>query len=313
VTTLSQGLVSPHIREYLVTDHRFGGNWTEVKLERLHKYLQAYRQVFVRNERARFFKTWFVDAFAGTGSRTDPTSVTESTLFDDVYRDEDTASYRAGSAKIALGLPAPFDHYLFIEKSHLRLEALKKDLEREYPDRLGLCSFRHGDANNVLKAWCHERNWKKERAVVFLDPYGMQVEWSTIEVIAATKAIDLWYLFPLGIGVSRLLTYRGNIEESWQARLDSVLGTGQWREEFYQSNTTLDLFGETRENIQRTATPASIEAFIHKRLASCFEAVAKGLVLRNTRSSPLYLLCFAAANKRGAPTAVKIAQDILDE
>jgi three-Cys-motif partner protein len=297
----------------LVTDNRFGGNWTEVKLARLHKYLQAYRQIFVRNERARFFKTWFVDAFAGTGSRIDPGSVIESALFDEVYRDEDTASYRAGSAKIALGLPEPFDHYLFIEKSDRRLKALKKVLEREYAERLERCSFRHGDANDVLKAWCHERNWKKERAVVFLDPYGMQVEWSTIEAIAATKAIDLWYLFPLGIGVLRLLTYRGDIEESCQARPDSVLGTGEWREEFYQLNTTLDLFGEAHEKIERTATPAGIEAFIHKRLASCFEAVAKGLVLRNSRSSPLYLLCFAAANKRGAPTAVKIAQDILDE
>jgi three-Cys-motif partner protein len=297
----------------LVTEHRFGGNWTEVKLARLQKYLQAYRQIFVRNERARYFKTWFVDAFAGTGSRIDPAAVIEPTLFDDVYRDEDTASYRAGSAKIALGLPEPFDHYLFIEKSGHRIKSLKKDLEREYPERLGRCSFRHGDANNVLKAWCQERNWTEERAVVFLDPYGMQVEWSTVEAIAETKAIDLWYLFPLGVGVLRLLTYRGDIEESWQARLDSVLGTRAWREEFYQLDTTLDLFGEAHQTIQRTATPASIEAFIHKRLASCFEAVAKGLVLKNSRSSPLYLLCFAAANKRGAPTAVKIAQDILDE
>jgi len=50
-----------------VIDQRFGGNWTEVKLARLHKYLRAYRQIFVHNEQARFFKTWFVDAFAGTG------------------------------------------------------------------------------------------------------------------------------------------------------------------------------------------------------------------------------------------------------
>jgi hypothetical protein len=42
-----------------------------------------------------------------------------------------------------------------------------------------------------LKKWCKERNWQKERAVVYLDPYGMQVEWSTIEALAATKAIDL--------------------------------------------------------------------------------------------------------------------------
>jgi hypothetical protein len=35
--------------------------------------------------------------------------------------------------------------------------------------------------------------------VLFLDPYGMQVDWTTIEAIARTKAIDLRVLFPLGI------------------------------------------------------------------------------------------------------------------
>jgi three-Cys-motif partner protein len=303
----------PHTQERTLKEHRFGGNWTEVKLARLRKYLQAYRQIFARNELARYFRTWFVDAFAGTGSRIDPATGSGSTLFDDIYGDEETVGYREGSAKIALGLPDPFDHYLFVEKSAIRVEALKEHLGKDYAERLRRCSFRHGDANDVLKAWCRERNWNKERAVVFLDPYGMQVEWSTVEALAATKGIDLWYLFPLGVGVSRLLTYSGRIDESWQSRLDRIFGTSEWRDRFYRLNTKSDLFGGTHQTLERTATPSSIEAFINERLASCFEAVAKGLVLRNSRSSPLYLLCFAAANKRGAPVALKIAQDILDE
>lgn len=46
----------------------------------------------------------------------------------------------------------------------------------------------------------------RRRAVVFLDPFGMQVEWRTIERIGQTKAIDLWILFPLGVAVNRFLT-----------------------------------------------------------------------------------------------------------
>lgn len=42
----------------------------------------------------------------------------------------------------------------------------------------------------------------------------MQVEWKTIEAIAKAKAIDMWLLFPLGIGVARLLTNSGDIPES---------------------------------------------------------------------------------------------------
>lgn len=295
-----------------MAEHKFGGDWTEVKLSRLQKYLNAYRQIFTQNERARYFKTWYVDAFAGTGSRTPTGTAPEYALFQDVYEDEETAQYRDGSATIALSLSEPFDYYLFIEKSKGRVQALQQAIERDHSALQSRCDFRRGDANEVLKAWCKERDWQKERAVVFLDPYGMQVEWSTVAALAATKAIDLWYLFPLGVGVARLLTHSGNIDEAWKNRLDLLFGTSEWQTEFYRVTVTRGLFGET-ETVQRDASVAKIDAFIHACLAHAFEKTAKGLVLRNSRSSPLYLLCFAAANKKGAPIAIRIAQDILDD
>jgi three-Cys-motif partner protein len=140
----------------------------------------------------------------------------------------------------------------------------------------------------------------------------MQVEWVTVQALAATKAVDLWYLFPLGVGVARLLKRDGRIEESWQNRLDIVFGTKGWRSRFYGIQTTSSLFGD-EQTVERTANAESIREFINERLASCFAKVAKGKILRNSKSSPLYLLCFAAANKRGAPTALRIAQSILGE
>lgn len=298
-----------------MTEHTFGGNWTEVKLARLAKYLAAYRMIFTRNERARHFTTWYVDAFAGTGSRSTADwadSKDQDVLFEDVYKDADTEGYRDGSARIALGLPDPFDKYPFIEKSKSRVGELKATIEKDHRALFPRCDFKHGDANTVLKTWCTERDWKKERAVVFLDPYGMQVEWSTVEALAATKAVDLWYLFPLGVGAARLLKRDGKIDESWQKRLDLLFGTTDWRSRFYEVQTTQDLFGD-RESVERTATVETIQTFINERLGSCFAKVAKGLILRNSKSSPLYSLCFAAANEKGAPTALRIAQDILDE
>ena len=292
-------------------EHAFGGDWTEVKLARLAKYLAAYRTIFTGNERARHFTTWYVDAFAGTGSRSSTElPASELGLSDEVYQDADTKGYRDGSARIALALQSPFDKYLFIDKSKGRLGELRMVVEKDFASLLPRCDLRNDDANTVLCAWCKERDWKKERAVVFLDPYGMQVEWSTIEALGATKAIDLWYLFPLG--VARLLTHDGKIDEAWQRRLDLLFGTSDWRSRFYQSRTTQDLFGN-REEIERNATVENIQGFIQERLASCFAKVADGLVLRNSRSSPLYSLCFAAANERGAATALKIAQSILND
>jgi three-Cys-motif partner protein len=296
-----------------MAEHAFGGDWTEDKLARLNKYLMAYRTIFTKNVRAQHFKTWYADAFAGTGSRSEADDQSESGgLFQDVYEDADTKRYRDGSAQIALGLQSPFDRYLYIEKSRTRVDELKTTIKTNHQHLFSRCTFKHGDANEVLRTWCHECDWQKNRAVVFLDPYGMQVEWTTIQALGATKAIDLWYLFPLGVGVARLLKRDGNINESWQKRLDLVFGISEWRTRFYGIQTTRDLFGD-RDIVERTATAERIQEFINERLSSCFAKVAKGLVLKNSRSSPLYLLCFAAANERGAPTALKIAQDILDD
>src|SRR5664280_2415387 len=55
-----------------MNEHTFGGNWTEEKLGRLDKYLTTYRTIFANNEKAKHFRTWYVDAFAGTGSRSEP-------------------------------------------------------------------------------------------------------------------------------------------------------------------------------------------------------------------------------------------------
>jgi three-Cys-motif partner protein len=290
--------------------HTFGGNWTEEKLACLGKYLAAYRTIFTSNAKAQHLRTWYVDAFAGTGTRTEPGQpVEDQQIFNEVYAE--TNEYRAGSARIALDLTSPFDRYLFVEESRDRVNQLRATISADFSALEPRCDIRQGDANTILKDWCRERDWRKERAVVFLDPYGMQVEWSTITTLAATKAVDLWYLFPLGVGVARLLTHDGNIAPAWQARLELLFGTGDWKSRFYKVTKRQDLFGDI-ETVERDAPVEKIAAFIHERLVGCFAEVADGLILRNSKASPLYLLCFAAANERGAKTALRIAQSILN-
>lgn len=63
-------------------------------------------------------------------------------------------------------------------------------LKQEFPDRAARIDIQQGDANEKIQALC-AKSWRSRRAVLFLDPYGMQVEWQTIEAIARTKAIGL--------------------------------------------------------------------------------------------------------------------------
>jgi three-Cys-motif partner protein len=190
-----------------MSSHQFGGRWTEEKLERLRKYLVAYTTIFKANERAKHLRTTFVDAFAGTGTYRATKGVSQDVKEQsvDVY-DEDATSFQKGSARIAVEVEPSFDHYLFIEKKSSYIHELEK-LRVQFPGKANRIKIIQGDANTVLKDWCHRTDWQRNRAVVFLDPYGMAVEWSTIREIANTKAIDLWILFPLGQAVNRLLKH----------------------------------------------------------------------------------------------------------
>src|SRR5690606_24688387 len=95
-----------------------------------------------------------------------------------------------------------------------------------------------------LVDWIDATDWQKTRAVVFLDPYGMQVEWETLQKIAQTKAIDLWVLIPLGQGVNRLLTKNGHPPEGFADRLTRFFGTDDWKDAFYSTTAQDDLFDE---------------------------------------------------------------------
>jgi three-Cys-motif partner protein len=169
----------------------------------------------------------------------------------------------------------------------------------------------NADSNAYLRDICENRRWDRNRAVLFLDPFGMQVTWDTMKAIAKTKAIDLWILFPLGIGVNRLLRRDAKISEGWQRRLDEFFGTQAWREAFYETTAEPGLFG-VEAKIEKVADFDGIARFFVERLRTIFPGVARNpLALHNSANTPLYLLCFAAGNERGAKTAVKIAQDIL--
>jgi three-Cys-motif partner protein len=295
--------------------HRFGGDWTDAKLQVLEGYLRAYTMALKdKPSQDRPFKKIYIDAFAGTGYRESCTDATTPTplLLPDLI-EEEPQGLLDGSARVALKNSPQFDEYVFIERSAKRCLHLE-DLKKEFPALESNIAIRQGDANDEIQAMCTEGNWRSSRAVLFLDPYGMQVDWKTIEAIAKTEAIDLWLLFPFGIGVNRLLKKDGDIPDSWRRRLDLFLGTEAWYHEFYKvEKGQPSLFGDEREKVAKVPIE-TIGRFFVDRLKSVFPGVAgKPGVLRNSANNPLYLLCFAAGNKRGAPIALEIAKHLLKD
>ena len=285
----------------------FGGNWTTEKLERVRKYLKAY---------ATIMKNWnfhfaYIDAFAGTGYRTDRQDADPDELMFPEIAEREVQEFLDGSARIALQVRPRFQKYILIEKDENWFAKLQQ-LEDEFPsDDIELIQ---SDANEYLKDLC-SKNWirHQRRAVLFLDPYGMEVEWHTIAAIANTQAIDLWILFPLGIAVNRLLKKDGNVDTTIRQKLNRFFGTTDWYDTFYETVSNPTLFGEEMVT-RKTSDFRSIGQYFVKRLQTVFTRVANNpLPLYNSKNNPLYLLCFAAGNPKGASTAVKIAQDILRE
>ena len=145
--------------------HQFGGPWTVEKLDALRAYLNAYAQA-LKNQP---FRRYYIDAFAGTGDRTvkrqEAAGLLEIPELDVMTK---------GSARVALEIEPPFDRYIFIEKRRRRSSALEY-LKSEFPN----CAIEilNEDANAAVQRICRDTDWRSNRAVLFLDPYGMQVSW----------------------------------------------------------------------------------------------------------------------------------------
>jgi three-Cys-motif partner protein len=69
-------------------------------------------------------------------------------------------------------------------------------------------------------------DWSYNRALVFLDPFGMQVPWRTLELLGQTKAIEVFLNFPVGIAIQRLLPRdTRKITDQRRAMLDEYFGS----------------------------------------------------------------------------------------
>lgn len=191
----------------------FGGAWTERKLPVVRAYLELFGNALkYQPTKERPFTRIYIDAFAGTGDRKEKRLASLPLLelpeFDAMAK---------GSARLALEIEPAFHSYFFIERATKHASELIA-LKAKHHDRD--IKVINQDANDAIKDLCRTTNWRMTRGVMFLDPYGLQVSWDTLVAVQGTKALDIWILFPSGMGLNRLLTADGNIPQEWQDTLD---------------------------------------------------------------------------------------------
>jgi three-Cys-motif partner protein len=215
-----------------------------------------------------------------------------------------------GSAQIALDVSPPFDEYIFLEDNKKRAAQLET-LTAEYPQ---LRSRVHrGDCNRYLPRLL-TGSWTDRRAVLFLDSYGLQVDWTTVQAIAATRAIDVLFLVSIS-GVYRQAALDSlALDDSKIRALDRFLGTTDWQEAFYDRQAighTGDLFDADRR--ERTADWPDIARYIRERLSEIFAGGVSEPAILKMGNTPLFALYFAIANpsEKARKLAHHVVRDIM--
>ena len=247
-----------------------------------------------------YFNTHYVDAFAGTGEIN--TSKDSSLLFggilDDEYDKELADEIIKGSTEIALETTPPFQSYTFIEIDKDKIS----DLENRFQDHslYPKINFLCGDANEKVKEFCQSMG-TKDRAVVFLDPFGSQVEWTTIEAIAATEKIDLWYLFPSGVGVFRQISKSGDVHPTHSPSITRLYGTEDWHDAFIKPKPAPTLFDLQATENEKIVDPAVAADFMLERMKTIFKGgVGDFKVALGKHAYPSFHLLFAWGNPSNA-------------
>jgi len=261
------------------------GPWSESKLELLSKYLTAYTKVMQGRKWCKGYH--YIDAFAGTGRS----------------RARDEERYIDGSPRVALTIQNPFHSYTFIEISPWRVERLR-ELQDEFQNR-DIRIFQE-DCNRVITTEITPRIRYENfnRGLIFLDPFSMNTEWTTIEQIAETKALEIFMNIPvMALNRTALPNDPYALTESQIERMNRFWGSSEWRGDIYEVVPTL--FGTVEMKIHNT-TGRRLGQLFKKRLEQVFEHVTDPLVMTNSRNAPLYCLIVAGPHPLGA----EIAQDI---
>ena len=267
----------------------FGGTWTEEKLDALRKYLGAFTKVMKNRNLAPVY----IDAFAGAGKRRE--------------EHDDIVEFRDGSAKIALEIDnPPFEKLVFVEKNPTYVASLNQmvsDLHAE--DRVRVIQ---DDANRALPSIIDELDML-DRAVLFVDPFGTEMQFQALAGIARHKGVDVWILFPVGLISRFYLTREQPTDPARIALLNQVFGSDDWVS-LYDQQT---LFGGHRRLEDNAGINAMTEIY-RRQLIKVFARVApESISLRNSKNVRQFELLFAMTNpsRKAQAVALRIANHII--
>jgi len=268
------------------------GLWTEIKLHIIREYEAAYTTILKEQSWCRSYA--YIDAFAGGG---------------EFVSKEDQERLIAGSPQNALNVPNKFTEYHFIDIEKQKIDRLK-ELVTGRPEAK-LIYFYVGDANRILPQKILPRFQYESfrRALCILDPYGVDIEWTTIASLALARTMDVFINFPLmDINRNAALKKLEAADPQQGTRLTKIWGDESWKDLAYIEQTRLFDAPVLIKKIRGNETLK--QGFLERlRRKAGFPCVAEPILMRNKASGPLYFLFFASHRQ----VAQNIAQQIFEK
>lgn len=244
--------------------------WVRKKLNLLSKYLPAYTIIISKNFSGTQF--YYIDAFAGSGKD----------------KIKSTGEVINGSPLISLNVGPSFTNHVFIESNDEFYDALTKRVHKH--SKSGSTQVLHDDCNE-----CIEKVLKGIPAYApifaFLDPYGLELSWSTVEKLAKRRHVDFLITF-MTMAVQRCAFNK----KTWGA-VDNFYGITTWRR----------IVQERRK--KRLSPGRARRAFVElykSQLKKLLAHVEDLVLVKDRQGRPLYHMIFAS----NYDVAIKIARDI---
>lgn len=192
-----------------------------------------------------------------------------------------------------------FNHYRFADTKSDHVDALRK-LQAAYRER-DIQIF-PGDGNQCVRKivsnelWTRPQTAWKQRGIIFLDPYGLDVAWETLRIIAETKRLDVWFLFAAKAVRQQLGPSFDRVDEGKAAALDRFFGESTWRNEFFRAIPSQTSFLDDESDQTETAVNLqAIGEYAKTRFETifCWVSQPKPLTVRNV---PDYFQLYCMTN-----------------
>ncbi len=259
--------------------------WSEVKLDIIKKYAQAYSVII--NSKPEIKKHLYIDGFSGAG----------------LHISKQTGEYILGSPLNALNINPAFDEFHFID-----LNSGKAGLLRDATKKQNNIYIYEADCNKILieKVFPRARWSDFHRALCLLDPYGLHLDWQVMQTAGQMRSIEIFLNFPV-MDMNRNVLW-GNpdkVKPEQLTRMDLFWGDRTWKDAAYSEEQGLFEEIKVRKHIGAVIT------VFRKRLVEVagFKYVPEPIPMRNNSGAIMYYLFFASPNKTGA----KIVKDIYDK